>query len=406
MNSNTPQSNPLSEMTATSTRRGVLAAIATSVTAGCANLDVLGSPAPNISCGPAAVTWSMYGYDAAKTSHVPPRELPATDAEPHRFTQTGSNRNSGGSIEAPPVVADDVVYVAGDVRIEAREIDSGDRLWETDPEDSVSTGPVVACGTLYVSTANETLALDIEDGSELWRADVDAHFGASTSPVVHDDTIYVAGQGVTALDAETGDERWHRPTEYGDHGIAVDERVYVGTGSNGTGEVVAITRDGEYWWRSAEAGQVYTAPVAANDLVYAVSKTGTVTALTAEGGTVEWQANVEPGVYEPPAVADGRVIVPAGNGTRTIALDARTGDRLWTFETGVSQGAPVVLGEQVLTSGANTGFYLLDAETGDRVRHWPVDNVGSQPVVADGKLFYRGWDVSDAFVIHEAGKSA
>lgn len=402
MSPDTPRVNPSSETAAGHTRRGVLAAIGVTATAGCSDLDidVLGSPQPNISCEPAEIAWPMYGFDPARTGRVPERELPAGDAEARRFTRTGPDMNSGGSIEAPPVVADGVVYVAGDVRVEAREIDSGDRLWAIEPDDSVSTSPVVACGTLYVSTTEETLALDIEDGTELWQADAGAHFGAATSPVVHDDTVYVVGQGVTALDAETGEKRWYRPTEFGDHGIAVDERVYVGTGSNGTGEVVAITRDGEYWWRSAEAGEVYTAPVAGDGLVYAVSKTGTVTALTAAAGAVEWQASVEAGVHEPPAVADGRVIVPAGNGTQTIALDARTGDRLWTFETGVGQGAPVVIGDHVLTSGANTGFYLLDAETGDRVRHWPVDNAGSQPVVADGKLFYRGWDVSDAFVIH------
>ena len=399
MNPDTSQPTPTSGTTAPRTRRGVLAAIGATATAGCADLDVLGSSRPDISCGPATVAWPMYGFDAARTSHVPERELPSTDAAARRFTRTGTTVNGGGSVEAPPVVADGVGYVAGDVRIEAREIDSGDRRWETEPEDSVSTSPVVACGTLYVSTVEETLAIDVDDGSVLWRVDAGSRFGASTSPVAYDDTIYVVGGGVTALDAETGEERWHRPTEYGGHGIAVDERVYVGTGSNGTGAVVAVTRDGENWWRSTEPGEVYSAPVAGDDLVYAVSKTGTVTALAAETGAVEWQASVEDGVHESPAVAEGRVVVPAGNGTRTIALDARTGDRLWTFETGVGQGAPVVVGDQVLTSGANTGFHLLDAETGDRLRHWPVENVGSQPVVADGKILYRGWNVSDAFVV-------
>lgn len=381
------------------TRRGVLAAIGATATAGCADLGVFGSPHPGITCEAASVTWPMYGFDAARTGHVPAREFPSTDAEARRFTHTGTHANAGGSIEAPPVVADGVAYVAGDVRVEAREIDSGDRRWETDPESSVSTSPVVACGALYVSTVEETLALDLEDGTVRWRADVGSHYGASTSPVALDDTLYVVGQGVTALDAETGEERWHRPTAYGDHGVAVDDRVYVGTGSNGTGEVVAVTRDGGDWWRCEEAGEVYTAPVASEELVYAVSKTGTVTAIDADTGSVEWQASVEPGVHEPPALADGRVIVPAGNGTRTIALDAGTSDRLWTFETGVGAGAPVVVDDRVLASGANTGFHLLDAEMGERLRHWPVENVGSQPVVADGRLFYRGWDVSDAFVI-------
>lgn len=82
-----------------------------------------------------------------------------------------------------------------------------------------------------------------------------------------------------------------------------------------------------------------------------------------------------------------------------MAFDATTGDRLWTFTTGVSSGAPTIVGNHTLATGANTGIHLLDATTGERVRHWPAENVGSQPVVAGGQLFYRGWTVSDVFTI-------
>ncbi len=123
-----------------------------------------------------------------------------------------------------------------------------------------------------------------------------------------------------------------------------------------------------------------------------------MTALAAADGSVEWQANVEPGIYVPPAVDDEHVVVAAGN-ARTMAFNATTGDRLWMFETGVSKGAPVIIGDHVLATGANTGVHMLDAATGDRVRHWSAENVGSQPVVAAGRLFYLGWNVSDIFVV-------
>jgi len=123
-----------------------------------------------------------------------------------------------------------------------------------------------------------------------------------------------------------------------------------------------------------------------------------LTALAAADGRVEWQASVEPGVHEPPAFDGERVVVAAGN-TRTMAFNATTGDRLWTFETGVTKGAPIIIGDYVLATGANTGIHMLDAATGDRVRHWSAENVGSQPVVAAGQLFYLGWNVSDVFVV-------
>lgn len=383
----------------TPTRRTVLAACGTAMLAGCSDIAALGSSAPPTECAPGEYTWPMYGYDPAHTSHVPARDLPPADADAQRFSQTGTRTDGAVSVKAPPVVDNGITYVAGGVRVEARDIETGEQHWAIDPDDDVTASPVLACEALYVSTANETLALDRNDGSELWRADAGSHASVSASPVTVDDMIYVVGSGVTALDAETGDELWHARTEHSANGIAVAGRVYVGAGSNGSGEVAAITSSGDIWWRTTEPGQVYAAPAVTDETVYAVSKTGTLTALAAADGSVEWQASVEEGVFEPPAVADGRVIVEAGNGTQTMALDATTGDRLWTFETGVSSGAPVISGDRVLATGANTGIHVLDASTGDRLRHWPAENVGSQPVVAGDQLFYRGWNVSDIFII-------
>lgn len=46
-------------------------------------------------------------------------------------------------------------------------------------------------------------------------------------------------------------------------------------------------------------------------------------------------------------------------------------------------------------SSTTTRRALLEAGTGSRLHHWPVENVGSQPVVVDGTVLYRAWDVSD-----------
>lgn len=341
----------------------------------------------------------MYGYDSARTGHVTTRDLPGASAEPRRFSQTGSSVAGGGSVEAPPVIDGTIAYVAGDVRVEARDIETGDRLWETDPDDAVSISSVLTCGTLYVCTINETLALDPADGTILWRADTGAHSGPSVSPAAMDDTLFVVGWNVTALDADSGEKRWTVNPDHAVHGVAVADRVYVGGGSNDGGGVSAFTRYGDEWWRTTEPGQIYTAPAVADDIVFAVSNKGTLSALNASDGSLEWQADVESGIHQPPAVADGRVVVEAGNGTRTMAFDAETGNQLWTFKTGVSTGGPIIVGDRVLATGANTGIHLLDAGTGDRVRHWEVGNVGSQPVVAERRLFYRAWNVSDIFVI-------
>lgn len=380
------------------TRREALAACGTAMLGGCSD-NLVARSSQSIDCSSTDASWPMYAYNAAHTSYLSSRNLPPATAQVHRLSQTGTQISSDGSTGAPPVIKEGMAYVAGDVRIEARDIKSGAREWETDPEDSIETSPVLACETVYVSTPNETLALAQEDGSVIWRADRGVHISPSSSPVVVDDTIYVASEGISALNAETGTERWHASTKHRAHGVAIGNHVYVGSGGNGRGAVTAFTREGNDRWHTTDLGPIHTTPVVVNDTIYAVSKQGTVTALSAADGSIQWQANIESGDHEQPAVGDSRVVVGAGNGTQTMAFDAATGDRLWTFETGVSRGAPVITGEQVLATGANTGIYVLDAATGDRMRHWAVENVGSQPVLTSGRLFYRGWDVSDIFVI-------
>lgn len=352
---------------------------------------------PPLDCAPADLDWATYGVDAARTSRLPARDLPSEDAEPRRFSQTGGSPGGGGSAEAPPVVDDGVAYTAGGVRTEARALDTGERLWAVDPGGSVNTSPALGCGAVFVSTLNETVAYDRADGTERWRAEGGAtSFDGAGSPALGDDTLYVPGGSVAALDAETGDERWTATATQSVQGVAVADRVYAATGSNGQGGAAAFTAAGERWWETAGLGTSYACPAVADGRVFVPSKSGTLTALDADTGEVLWQSRIEDGVSEPPAVADGTVVVEAGNGTTVRAFDAATGERRWSFTTGVSQSAPVMVGDRALVAGANTGVWALDLTTG--TEEWysgELGDVGSQPVVVDGALLYRSWSYSD-----------
>lgn len=375
-------------------RRAALATLASAALAGCSATSLWSSDSldrPEIDCGPTAVDWPTYGYDAARTSALGARPLPSADAELARFSHTGVSPTGGGSVGGPPVVDEGVAYVAGDLRIEAIDIETEARLWTFEEfDDSIGTSPTLACGVLFVSGLNETFALDPTDGTLLWRADAGSRSGPHSSPTARDGFVFVPGSSVVALDAETGTQLWRTGTEHVAQGLAVTDRVYVGTGSNGTGALEALTRcEGERWWRATETGSVYSPPAVAGDTVYAASKHGHLTALASEDGSVRWQRSIESGVYEPPAVASGRVFVCAGNGDHAYAFDAESGNLLWRFETGVSQSAPVVLGESVLLTSANEGVFAVDVVSGEPIWHsGDLGIVDSQPVVVDGQLFF------------------
>jgi len=381
------------------TRRATLAALGSVALGGCSALGA--ESGDEVSCHPADHDWPTYGYDAARTGAAPPRDLPPADAEVRRLSATGTSP-AGGSVEASPVADDGVAYLAGDVRVEARRVGSGDRVWAVDPGGSVDTSPVLGCGAVFVATLNETVAYDRGDGTELWRADgPGGGRGGPGSPALVDDTLYVPGSGLAALDAESGRERWSASASHSIHGVAVADRPYAGTGSNGGGGVAAFTASGETWWETTDGvGPVYATPAVADGTVYAASKDGRLAALDADDGSVRWRRALDDAVYQPPAVAGGTVVVGAGNGTRARAFDATTGAERWAFETGVSKSAPVFLGERVLVAGANTGVWALDAATGEELWYsGELGNVGSVPVVAGGRLLYRTWNDSEVAVV-------
>ena len=379
-------------MASTPTRRSVLAACGAGALSGCSN--VLGlNPPPDIECTASTegYAWPMAGGAADRSSRRHAINMPSADAGRRRLSRTNS-AGRGLSSFGTPVVGDGTAYVVGDVKVGAYDLLTGEERWAFEP-DGASVSPALGCGTLYVATHRETLALSLDDGSVLWRADVGTtHFG---SPAVFDDTVYVSSGGVTALDAETGERRWDSSSQNGT-ALAVADKVYGYGHYEGTESIAAFTHDGDEAWRT-EVAEVASTPTVADGTVYVAKRNGKLTALDAADGTVEWRAETEWGVYSSPAVADERVVVSAGNGEEALGIDTETGEVQWRFETGLSTVAPTVVGDSVIVHG--DGYHLLDLETGERLRHWPVQQAGSQAVVVDSIILYRAFTVSDIFLL-------
>jgi outer membrane protein assembly factor BamB len=134
--------------------------------------------------------------------------------------------------------------------------------------------------------------------------------------------------------------------------------------------------------------------------VYTGTGAGTIYALDATTGTVQWSASVGAAVSASPALADGILYVPTADG-RLVALDT-AGTRLWEASTGARIGVqPAVAGGVVYTGsddgsvdafdaagcGAPTCAALWSAETGNRITGAPAVSGGQLYVgTADGRL--------------------
>lgn len=132
--------------------------------------------------------------------------------------------------------------------------------------------------------------------------------------------------------------------------------------------------------------------VAVRGTVYASTERD-VLAFDAETGERRWRTTVcdnaasQNRVY-PPAVADGRVF--ASTFAQVLyALDAETGDALWTYDLDHRWGGPILAADDlVVATDDSRRAFAVDAETGrERWEYHYREPLPATPVVADGTLY-------------------
>lgn len=145
-------------------------------------------------------------------------------------------------------------------------------------------------------------------------------------------------------------------------------------------------------WSSPTVGQVESAPVEANGVVY-VGAGFTVYALNATTGASLWQYSTGSFVGGP-AVAGGLIFVSSAD-HNVYALRAGTGDLLWTYETveGIVPTTPTVANGIVYVGSWDKNVYALNAATGALVWMFTASNsVFSIPTVANGVVYFGSYD--------------
>lgn len=311
------------------------------------------------------------------------------------------------------------------------------RLWRSnigegsDSEGQLLSQPVVASGRVFTIDINaEVRAFDAESGSRVWRVELDRddrHEGIRGGGVAFNDGRLYATTGfgdVVALDAANGKEIWRKtlpgpiraaPTVWGG-------RVFVVTVTN---ETYALSADdGRQLWNhtglTETAGLVGAAsPAVDADVVVVPYSSGEVAALKAENGRVAWSEALT-ALRRSDAVTAiahirGRPVIDRGivyvvsNSQRTVAIDLRTGTRLWELPVGGLEGAWVA-GEFIYVVTRDAELLCL-TRRGGRVR-WitqlpryedeedkknPI--LWSGPVLAGDRLLLAGsneevWSVS------------
>ncbi len=205
----------------------------------------------------------------------------------------------------------------------------------------------------------------------------DAGLGYAGMAVVGD-TVYTLGargdqEFLIALNAADGSEKWS---------TAISELL-----TNGWGDGPRST------------------PTVVDDLVYALSGTGTLVCASASDGEIVWQATARDfgggrpnwGYCESVLVDGDKVVwTPGGKQGAVVALNRKTGDKLWQssqFTEGAQYASVTVAehgGRRQYIQLVQQHFFGLDAESGDLLwqSDWPGRTaVIPTPIFHDGSVY-------------------
>jgi outer membrane protein assembly factor BamB len=245
---------------------------------------------------------------------------PALGSNPRKIWEAsiGAGSNDRARLTSGPIVADGKVFAIDTVaRVSAFDANSGKRLWSVQLKmkgeaNSEAFGGGIAFdgGRIFANTGyGFVAALDAENGREIWRQEIGLPLRGS--PTVSDGRVFSVtyDNQIYALSAENGSVIWN------ESGIAETAGI-LGAASPASeeGVVVAAYSSGEIFAMQAENGRT-----AWTD---ALTRTGQITALSALSD-----------IDGDPVVDRGRVYAASHSG-RMVAIDLRTGERVWERNIG------------------------------------------------------------------------
>ena len=262
-------------------------------------------------------------------------------------TDIGEGVDDAERFVSSPIVARGQVFAMDTgTNVSAFDAETGGRLWEIEltPEDEdeghISGGVAYENGRVVVTTGfGQVIALDAGTGVEVWRRDVGSPM--RTPPTLRGGRVFAVtvNNKLNVLDATNGDTLWahagmaEAASILGGGSPAVDASVVVVPYSSG--ELVALkVENGRVLW---------------TDSLAAVKRTDVVSTLAHIRGR--------------PIIDRGRVIA-LSHGGLMVAIDLRSGLRLWSKEIGGLE-SPWVVGDYIYIMSNDGELICLSRDDGN-----------------------------------------
>lgn len=324
-------------------------------------------------------------------------------------------------LTADPIAADGRIFTLdSDAGLQATSA-AGEVLWRADLTPGFERGGGVSGGglaiegtTLLASTGyGELIALDATSGAVIWRQRLGAGLA---SPTISGGLVYIISRDsqAWAIELDDGRIRWQSPASpaasvlTGAAAPAITDRSVIFPFASG--ELVgALRQSGVRVWGTTVAGSrlgvayndlndITGDPVVVGGTIYAGNQSGRVAALDAASGERIWTA--QDGAYSP--------VVPAGDSVffvsdrnELLRVDAATGERIWGVELPLyvrererrrkavfTHFGPIMAGGRLVVASGDGEIRFFNPEDGSALGTLPIrGGAASNPIIVGDVLY-------------------
>lgn len=368
---------------------------------------------------PPAVPNAEWPQAGGATGHAPGHPALGTPLAEAWRTSVGTGASYRRRLTAPPLVAGGTVFAMDAYgRVTALEAGSGRRRWDLDTrpdkerDGALGGGLAFEGNRLYVVTGlAEAMAVDPADGTVGWRVALPAP--ARGAPTVAGGRVFVptTENHLVALSVEDGRRLWTYRAQpvltlsLGLPAPAVEGEIVVA--GFGSGELAAIrATDGRVIWSEtlasarggglADLAAITAMPVIDRNRVFATGLGGLTIAIDLRSGRRLWEREVA--AAETPWSVGNWLFLLSGNG-ELACLGRDDGRVRWLTPLGrfederrrrnpINWGPPVLAGERLLVPGSHGRMAAVNPADGALIGTTRIaGGVTLQPAVADGTLY-------------------
>ncbi len=327
-----------------------------------------------------AIEWGT--YQEPVTPQTLPEAVGASELKVLWRKNLGAGAEQGYAILKPAYAAGgDGLYAASrNGKVFKLNPKTGATQWQRDLNAEIFSGVGVGDSLVVVALDSGTLvALRGDTGDVLWESPLGRQISAI--PVVGQGRVVArtAGGVVVGLRADTGELAWSFEREvpglsiHGDSTPVISGDVVLAGLANGRLIANNVVTGREYWETEVSFASGRNelerltdsdaAPLVSATMVYAATYQGNVVALRLQNAEVIWKAKVSSRL---PMSLGGERLLVTGDLGEVVAIDAESGETLWTQDgfRGHGMSRPLVVNERVVVGDAAGNIYSLNLNDG------------------------------------------